>query len=105
MKLPLRYGIPLLIVFWLASGYTDYGQGKTLLMVLAMGVAMWTAFSLPRPRKWRPEITEDEDASEDGEAIQAQEGSADRAAVQAEEGDAPANGRGRRPPPDPKAGN
>jgi hypothetical protein len=59
MKMPLKYGIPLLIALWLGAGFVEYGQGKTLLMVLAMGVAMWTAFSLPRPRRRQPEEFED----------------------------------------------
>ena len=67
MKLPLKYGIPLLVVLLLASGYTSYGQGKTLLMMLAMVVALWTAFSLPRPRKWRPEEVEEGEESDDNE--------------------------------------
>ena len=58
MKMPLKFGIPLLILLWLASGFTEYGQGKTLLMSLAMGVALWTAFSLPRPRSRHPEELE-----------------------------------------------
>lgn len=61
MKMPLKYGIPLLIALWLGSGYTDYGQGKTALMSLAMGVALWTAFSLPRPPRRRPEDSEAEE--------------------------------------------
>lgn len=62
MKLPLRFGIPLLVLLWLAGGYTTYGQGKTLLVVLAMGVAMWTAFSLPHPgRKAGAPPEDDED--------------------------------------------
>lgn len=87
MKLPLKYGIPLLIVLWLASGYTDYGQGKTGLMMLAMGVAMWTAFSLPRPR--RRQWEEAEDAEGDAEAE-----------PQGAPGDGafPTNGSGRRAP-------
>lgn len=59
MKMPLKFGIPLLIALWLASGFMEYGQGKTLLMALAMGVALWTAFSLPRPRRRRPEEPEE----------------------------------------------
>ena len=69
MKLPLKYGIPVLVALLLASGYTPYGQGKTLLMMLAMGAALWTAFSLPLPRKWRPEeVEETEETGEDAPA-------------------------------------
>lgn len=64
MKMPLKYGIPLLIVLWLASGFTEYGQGKTLLMALAMGVAMWTAFSLPRPRRRKPNYQDEVEKAE-----------------------------------------
>ncbi len=51
MKLPLRFGIPLLVGLLLISSYTGYDQGKTLFLLLAMVVALWTAFSLPRPRR------------------------------------------------------
>ncbi len=87
MKMPLKYGIPLLIVLWLASGYTSYGQGKTLLMVLAMGVALWTAFSLPRPRRRR--LEEAEDAEEESEA---------EPHGPPGDGEIPTNGSGRRAP-------
>ncbi len=85
MKLPLKYGIPLLVLLWLASGYTAYGEGKTLLMMLAMGVALWTAFSLPRPRRRPPEPPE-EDEEELPPEIPV-------------EPEPPANGSGRRTPP------
>ena len=68
MKLPIKFGIPLLLVLWLASGYTDYGQGKTLLMVLAMVVALWTAFSLPHPRR-----NKEEELQENGEFLEDEE--------------------------------
>lgn len=48
MKLPLRYGIPLLLV--LLAGLTAVdGLERTMLLVAAMGVALWSALSLPRP--------------------------------------------------------
>ena len=91
MKLPLRFGLPLLVGLWLASGYTPYGQGKTLLMVLAMAVALWTAFSLPLPRRRHPEEVEEEEGEEESSApFASQEGENDR----------PANGGGWRRPPD-----
>jgi hypothetical protein len=89
MKLPLKYGIPLLIVLWLASGYTAYGEGKTLLMMLAMGVALWTAFSLPRPRRRPPREPEEEGEEPWDEGEDAGRGA-----------EPPANGSGRRPPGD-----
>ena len=95
MKMPLRYGIPLLIFLWLASGYTSYGEGKTLMMMLAMGVAMWTAFSLPRPKRRPPEMPEDDEEEEE----ELPEGThAESREPEAFRDDLPANGRGRRRP-------
>ena len=48
MKLPLRYGLPLLGVMLPALGFVE-GREFTVLLVLSMGVALWTAFSLPHP--------------------------------------------------------
>ncbi len=95
MKLPLKYGIPLLIVLWLASGVTSYGEGKTFLMMLAMGVALWTAFSLPRPRRRVPEGEEEE---VDGEPAEEWDGLEHGPAPGPEEAELPANGSGRRTP-------
>jgi hypothetical protein len=56
MKLPLRYGFPLLLV--LLAGLTAVdGLERTVLLVVAMGVALWSALSLPRPPP--PEEAED----------------------------------------------
>ncbi len=98
MKMPLKYGIPLLIALWLASGFIEYGQGKTLLMALAMGVALWTAFSLPRPRRRKPEELQEDAAWEpspppaDGDTAE----SADESTAKpAGESTTPSNGSGR----------
>ena len=48
MKLPLRYGLPLLGLLLLVLSLVD-GRERTLFLVVAMGVALWTAFSLPHP--------------------------------------------------------
>ncbi|MDH4247500.1 MAG: hypothetical protein OEW39_06765 [Deltaproteobacteria bacterium] len=48
MKLPLRIGLPLLGVALVALMALN-GPERTLLIVLAMGIALWTAFSLPHP--------------------------------------------------------
>ena len=48
MKLPLRFGIPLLLA--LLAGLTAVdGLGRTVVLAAAMGVALWSALSLPRP--------------------------------------------------------
>lgn len=72
MKIPLRYGIPLLLALWLGSGLASEPPLPNLLRMLAIGVALWTAFSLPIPRRYEEEedpegypITEDADAEED----------------------------------------
>ena len=64
MKLPLIYGIPALIALLIVGSYKGYDEGKTLFLMLAMGVALWTAFSLPRPRRWHPEEPEEEEGDE-----------------------------------------
>ncbi len=113
MRLPLKIGIPLLIGLWLASGYTDYGQGKTLMMILAMGIALWTAFSLPRPRRPPPEPPAEEEGEDEplppelpvAEFPEKRAKRDIRRSPDSWEGeepnpDLPANGRGRRPPAD-----
>ena len=48
MKLPVRFGLPLLLV--LLAGLTLFeGPERTTVLVAAMLVALWTALSLPRP--------------------------------------------------------
>ncbi len=88
MKLPLKIGIPLLIVLWLVSGYTSYGEGKTALMMFAMGVALWTAFSLPRPKRQPPPEVEGDEEPAPWEVLP----------PAPEDPEFPANGSGRRPP-------
>ena len=64
MKLPLRFGIPALIALLIVGSFKGYDEGKTLFLMLAMGVALWTAFSLPRPRRWHPEEPEEGEGDE-----------------------------------------
>ena len=64
MKLPLIYGIPALIALLIVGSYKGYDEGKTLFLMLAMGVALWTAFSLPRPRRWHPEEPDEEEGDD-----------------------------------------
>ncbi|HKI97086.1 MAG TPA: hypothetical protein VKB51_01305 [bacterium] len=48
MKLPLKIGLPLLALLLVGLAFTD-GPAQQLLLFAAMGVALWSAFSLPRP--------------------------------------------------------
>lgn len=48
MKLPLKVGLPLLGVLLLGLAFVE-GREQTVLLVIAMGVALWSAFSLPHP--------------------------------------------------------
>ena len=62
MKLPLRFGLPLLLALLAGLAVVD-GLERTALLVAAMGVALWSALSLPRPPP--PEEAEEaEDALE-----------------------------------------
>ena len=87
MKLPLIYGIPALIALLIVGSYKGYDEGKTLFLMLAMGVALWTAFSLPRPRSWHPEEPDEEEGDEpkpywleenDEDGAEGEEGGPDR---------------------------
>ena len=66
MKLPLRYGLPLLGLLLLALSLVE-GRERTLLLVGAMGVALWTAFSLPHPgpKPEEPPMVPPEDSPEE----------------------------------------
>jgi hypothetical protein len=59
MKLPVKIGLPLLGLLLLGVSFTE-GRENLLLIVLAMGVALWTAFSLPHPgpRRGDPTLVE-----------------------------------------------
>ena len=62
MKLSLRLGIPLLVLVLIGSSLME-GFERTVLLIVAMAVALWTAFSLPHPRGEAPEPGDgDEDA-------------------------------------------
>lgn len=47
-RMPLKVGLPLLALLLLGLGLAE-GRDQLLLIVLAMGVALWTALSLPHP--------------------------------------------------------
>jgi hypothetical protein len=81
MKLPLRYGLPLLALLLLGLAVTE-GAERFALLLAAMGVALWSAFSLPHPgpRQAPP-------------ALDLEPGPADDAEPGAGEGSAPARGR------------
>ena len=49
MKISLKVGIPLLVLLLLGVGATE-GTERVALLILAMGVALWCAFSLPHPK-------------------------------------------------------
>lgn len=53
MRLRLRYGIPLLLALWIGSSQPADPRWALVLRLLAMGVALWTAFSLPIPPRRR----------------------------------------------------
>ena len=61
MKISLRVGLSLLALLLFLASVVSYGEGKVPLMILAMGVALWTAFSLPAPTP--PKHMEEEDPS------------------------------------------
>ena len=54
MKLPLKWGVPLLL-FLLAGIMVSAGPERMVLLMLAMGVALWSAFSIPHPGPKRKE--------------------------------------------------
>lgn len=49
MKLPLRWGLLLLLGIWALHSYADSDAHRMVLLVVGMGVALWTAFSLKIP--------------------------------------------------------
>lgn len=63
MKLPLKFGIPLLAILWIGSSAADDPQIGMALRVAAIGAALWTAFSLPIPKSRPPAMEEDEQPS------------------------------------------
>ena len=72
MRLPLPWGSGLLVGLWVLHGFLTHPAEKTALLIVAMGVAMWTAFSLNIPAK-KPEpersllVPPEEEEGEDGE--------------------------------------
>lgn len=64
MKLPLKIGIPVLLAMLAGTALTE-GNTRMLLVVASMGIALWTALSLPRPAQ--REESGEEAAEEDGE--------------------------------------
>ncbi len=69
MRMRLRYGIPLLLGLWIGSSQVADARWELLLRVLAMGVALWTAFSLPIPPR-RPLPAQDLRIVPDGDETQ-----------------------------------
>jgi hypothetical protein len=56
MKLPPLWGFGLLLGLWVLHAFLDDPTQKTALLILAMAVALWTAFSLNIPdREPEPE--------------------------------------------------
>lgn len=64
LRMHLKLGLPLLALLWVGSNWVDGAQAELLLRVGAMGVALWTAFSLPIPRRPPPAADDDEDWDE-----------------------------------------
>jgi len=79
MKLPLKIGLPLLGLLLVGLSLST-GAARLGLLLAAMGVAIWTAFSLPPPKR-PPEL----------HVIEPGEDSADDAGP---EGGAPPDGSG-----------
>jgi hypothetical protein len=48
MRLPLKVGLPLLGLLLLGMAFVE-GREQLVLVLAAMGVALWSAFSLPHP--------------------------------------------------------
>lgn len=48
MRISLKIGLPVLLLLLLGSLLLE-GPQKILVLIVAMGVAMWVAFSLPHP--------------------------------------------------------
>ncbi|MBI4083224.1 MAG: hypothetical protein HY423_11505 [Candidatus Lambdaproteobacteria bacterium] len=78
MKLPLRWGVPILLALLLSSGYVGIVE-RTILLVLAMGVALRMAFSLPIPPR-RADADPDGDGPGAGESAEPEEPRRDDAA-------------------------
>ena len=58
MKLPLKFGLPILVGIWVGHAFVEDENTRTILLVAAMAVALWTAFSLniaPRRKGDEPE--------------------------------------------------
>ena len=65
MKLPLRWGALALLAIWLGYGFVEQQAMKSGILIMAMGIALWTAFSLNIPAKRKPEPYDEEDDDED----------------------------------------
>ena len=68
MRMRLRYGVPLLLALWIGSAWMADPRWELALRVLAMGVALWTAFSLPIPPRRREPEPDLRIVSDEGEA-------------------------------------
>jgi len=65
MKLPLPWGLALLAALWIVYAFLESQGERTALLIVAMGVALWTAFSLNIPAR------RDEPADEQAEQLAA----------------------------------
>lgn len=92
MRLPLKVGLPLLGALVIGLAFVE-GREYLLLLVAAMAVALWTAFSLPHPGPRTPEV-------DDAESLVARSvpggepaaGTGDAPDEEAADADAPAEG-------------
>jgi hypothetical protein len=58
MKLPLKFGLPILVAIWVVHGFVEDENTRTFLLVAAMAVALWTAFSLNIPPRRKGDAAE-----------------------------------------------
>jgi hypothetical protein len=62
MRLPLHIGFPILVALLLMAGAVDIGPERSALLVVAIVLALWMAFSLNIRPRGPPEPEEDPDA-------------------------------------------
>jgi hypothetical protein len=62
-RLPLNFGLPVLVALLLVAGYLEYGPERSTILALCIGLALWMAFSLNIGER----DPEDPEAGEEGE--------------------------------------
>jgi len=67
MKLPLKWGLLVLAALAVLHSALEAPNARTVVLVVAMGVALWTAFSLNIPPRREPEPEPLLEPPEDGE--------------------------------------